>query len=174
MLGTVHHECGLTPTLTSSYSDIMRERLRKASEPARKLKVLDVDAGTANRLASGAGLGGVKSRVSNFVVRRLCLSLYVFACAELILLALPSFSSTRAESQAHRRHLWRLSRRPYPSQRATRPPLHPFRASALLVHQSPHRACPTASGLPQGGAGRYCHACTEGTVSGYVDVEGGV
>lgn len=72
MLGTVHHECGLTPTLTSAYSDIMRERLRKASEPTRKLKVLDVDAGTANRLASGVGLGGVKSRVSNFVVRCLC------------------------------------------------------------------------------------------------------
>lgn len=69
MLGTVHHECGLTPQLSNSYSEIMRERLRKASEPKRKLKKLDVDEGTANRLASGMGLGGVKQRVSTFVVR---------------------------------------------------------------------------------------------------------
>lgn len=79
MLGTVHHECGLTPSISgadaaASYQRIMRERQRKAAEPKRTVKVLDVDQGTANRLASGAGLGGVKLRVSNFVVRPLARS----------------------------------------------------------------------------------------------------
>ena len=73
MLGTVHHECALTPSLSSlagsqSYSSIMRARQQKATETTRKAKVLDVDAGTANRLASGVGMGGVRGRVSNFVV----------------------------------------------------------------------------------------------------------
>ena len=74
MLGTVHHECSLTPSLSSkdaaaSYARILRERQRKASEPKRTLKMLDVDQATANRLASGMGLGGVKARVSTFAVR---------------------------------------------------------------------------------------------------------
>lgn len=73
MLGTVHHECSLTPSLSSkgaadSYARILRERQRKASEPKRTLKMLDVDQATANRLASGMGLGGVKARVSTFAV----------------------------------------------------------------------------------------------------------
>ncbi|GAA5899662.1 transcription factor IIF subunit TFG2 [Sporobolomyces salmoneus] len=71
MLGTVHHECSLTPSLSSkdaadSYARILRERQRKAAEPKRTLKMLDVDQATANRLASGMGLNGVKARVSTF------------------------------------------------------------------------------------------------------------
>ena len=74
MLGTVHHECSLTPSLSSkdaaeSYARILRERQRKAAEPKRTLKMLDVDQATANRLASGMGLNGVKARVSTFKVR---------------------------------------------------------------------------------------------------------
>ncbi|GAA5943984.1 transcription factor IIF subunit TFG2 [Sporobolomyces koalae] len=71
MLGTVHHECSLTPSLASkdaadSYARILRERQRKAAEPKRTLKMLDVDQATANRLASGMGMNGVKARVSTF------------------------------------------------------------------------------------------------------------
>lgn len=74
MLGTVHHECSLTPSLSSrdassSYRNIMRDRQRKAAEPKRTIKMLDVDQGTANRLAAGQGLPGIKGRVSSFVVR---------------------------------------------------------------------------------------------------------
>ncbi|KAK4052605.1 hypothetical protein OIO90_004233 [Microbotryomycetes sp. JL221] len=69
LIGTVHHECGLTPVLGASYSGIMRERLRKASEPVRKIKPLDVDQATANRLASGMGVHGIKGKItqSSFV-----------------------------------------------------------------------------------------------------------
>ncbi|KAK4701710.1 transcription initiation factor TFIIF subunit beta, partial [Phenoliferia sp. Uapishka_3] len=72
VLGTVHHECSLTPLLSSldassSYRNIMRDRQRKASEPKRTIKMLDVDQGTANRLAAGQGLPGIKGRVSSFV-----------------------------------------------------------------------------------------------------------
>ncbi|GAA6060462.1 hypothetical protein JCM10212_000890 [Sporobolomyces blumeae] len=72
VLGTVHHECSLTPSLASrdaaaSYARILRERQRKAAEPKRTLKRLDVDQATANRLASGMGMGGVKARVSTFM-----------------------------------------------------------------------------------------------------------
>ncbi|KAM0791065.1 hypothetical protein ACM66B_004358 [Microbotryomycetes sp. NB124-2] len=69
LAGTVAHECGLTPVLGASYSGIMRERLRKASEPVRKIKALDVDQATANRLASGAGMHGIKGKItaSSFV-----------------------------------------------------------------------------------------------------------
>ncbi|KAK4046250.1 hypothetical protein OIV83_006229 [Microbotryomycetes sp. JL201] len=69
LAGTVHHECSLTPVLGASYSGIMRERLRKASEPVRKIKPLDVDQATANRLASGAGMHGIKGKItaSSFV-----------------------------------------------------------------------------------------------------------
>lgn len=74
MLGTVNHECALTPSLSSidartSYQALMRERQRKATEPKRTLRRLDVDQGTANMLASGMGLAGVRGRVSTFVVR---------------------------------------------------------------------------------------------------------
>lgn len=75
MLGTIHHECALTPSLSSvgassSYSSIMRQRQKKAAEPKRTLKMLDVDEGTANRLASGVGLSGLKTnKASTFVVR---------------------------------------------------------------------------------------------------------
>lgn len=68
ILGTVQHECSLTPSLSASYSSIMRERLRRAAEPKRKLQMLDVDRATANRLASGAGAAGVKGRVATFNV----------------------------------------------------------------------------------------------------------
>lgn len=76
LLGTVHHECSLTPSLSSmdassSYRTIMRDRQKKASEPKRTVKMLDVDQATQNRLASGMGLAGVRGRVSNFVVRTL-------------------------------------------------------------------------------------------------------
>lgn len=47
----------------------MRERQRRAAEPKRTVKMLDVDQGMANRLASGIGMAGVKGRVSSFVVR---------------------------------------------------------------------------------------------------------
>ncbi|GAA5930537.1 hypothetical protein JCM1841_003161 [Sporobolomyces salmonicolor] len=72
MLGTVHHECSLTPSLSSTdaaaaYARILRERQRKAAEPKRTLKRLDVDQATANRLASGMGMGGVKARVGAFI-----------------------------------------------------------------------------------------------------------
>ncbi|KAI5477603.1 hypothetical protein MNV49_006090 [Pseudohyphozyma bogoriensis] len=71
MLGTIHHECLLTPSLSStdassSYRNIMRDRQKKAAEPKRTIKMLDVDQGTSNRLASGMGIG-IKNRVSNFV-----------------------------------------------------------------------------------------------------------
>lgn len=74
LVGTVHHECSLTPSISSlsassSYSSIMRERQRRAAEPKRTVKMLDVDQGMANRLASGIGMAGVKGRVSSFVVR---------------------------------------------------------------------------------------------------------
>lgn len=70
----MHHECALTPSLSSldassSYRNIMRDRQRKASEPKRTIKMLDVDQGTANRLAAGQGLPGIKGRVGSFVVR---------------------------------------------------------------------------------------------------------
>ncbi|KAL8276230.1 hypothetical protein RQP46_011391 [Phenoliferia psychrophenolica] len=69
--GTVHHEASLTPDLSgvgsNSYREIMRERQRKASEPKRTIQRLDVDQGTANRLAAGQGLpglNGIKGRAS--------------------------------------------------------------------------------------------------------------
>lgn len=74
MLGTIHHECALTPSISSqaassSYQNIMRDRFRKAAEPKRTIKSLDLDAGTANQLAAGARLGMFKSQSSVFVVR---------------------------------------------------------------------------------------------------------
>lgn len=66
MLGTVHHECSLTPSLkqeldVAAYKNIMQTRSKEAAEPKRTIKSLDVDAGTANQLASGARLGSFKS-----------------------------------------------------------------------------------------------------------------
>ncbi|GAA5877750.1 hypothetical protein JCM3774_000744 [Rhodotorula dairenensis] len=71
LLGTVAHECSLTPVLSSpsaaaAYARIMRERQRKAAEPRRTLKRLEVDDATANRLASGVGVGGIKARAATF------------------------------------------------------------------------------------------------------------
>ncbi|GAA5967424.1 hypothetical protein JCM8115_000787 [Rhodotorula mucilaginosa] len=71
LLGTVAHECSLTPVLSSpssaaAYARIMRERHRKAAEPRRTLKRLEVDDATANRLASGVGVGGIKARAATF------------------------------------------------------------------------------------------------------------
>ncbi|GAA6012752.1 hypothetical protein JCM10207_005349 [Rhodosporidiobolus poonsookiae] len=71
LLGTVAHECSLTPNIvgadaSAAYARIMRERQRKATEPKRTLKRLDVDQATANRLASGMGMAGVKGRVATF------------------------------------------------------------------------------------------------------------
>ncbi|GJN93183.1 hypothetical protein Rhopal_006230-T1 [Rhodotorula paludigena] len=71
LLGTVAHECSLTPSIQSAdasaaYARILRERQRKASEPRRTLKMLDVDAATANRMASGMGMAGIKGRVATF------------------------------------------------------------------------------------------------------------
>lgn len=73
LLGTVAHECSLTPVLSSpaasaAYARIMRERQRKAAEPRRTLKRLEVDDATANRLASGVGVGGIKARAATFAV----------------------------------------------------------------------------------------------------------
>lgn len=73
LLGTVAHECSLTPVLSSpsaaaAYARIMRERHRKAAEPRRTLKRLEVDDATANRLASGVGVGGIKARAATFAV----------------------------------------------------------------------------------------------------------
>lgn len=74
LLGTVAHECSLTPVITNpaaaaAYARIMRERQRKASEPKRTLKRLEVDDATANRMASGVGVGGIKARAATFAVR---------------------------------------------------------------------------------------------------------
>ncbi|BGP27174.1 transcription initiation factor IIF subunit beta [Rhodotorula toruloides] len=71
LLGTVAHECSLTPSISSAdasaaYARILRERQRKASEPKRTLKRLEVDDATANRLASGMGAAGIKGRVATF------------------------------------------------------------------------------------------------------------
>ncbi|POY75968.1 putative DNA helicase [Rhodotorula taiwanensis] len=71
LLGTVAHECSLTPVITNpaaaaAYARIMRERQRKASEPKRTLKRLEVDDATANRMASGVGVGGIKARAATF------------------------------------------------------------------------------------------------------------
>ncbi|GAA6030793.1 hypothetical protein JCM8097_008878 [Rhodosporidiobolus ruineniae] len=71
LLGTVAHECSLTPNIqgndaSAAYARILRERQRKAAEPKRTLKRLDVDQATANRLASGMGMAGVKGRVATF------------------------------------------------------------------------------------------------------------
>ncbi|GAA5824795.1 hypothetical protein JCM11251_005346 [Rhodosporidiobolus azoricus] len=71
LLGTVAHECSLTPNIggadaSAAYARILRERQKKAAEPKRTLKRLDVDQATANRLASGMGLSGVKGRVATF------------------------------------------------------------------------------------------------------------
>ncbi|GAA5853264.1 hypothetical protein JCM8547_000260 [Rhodosporidiobolus lusitaniae] len=71
LLGTVAHECSLTPNIggadaSAAYARILRERQRKATEPKRTLKRLDVDEATANRLASGMGMAGVKGRVATF------------------------------------------------------------------------------------------------------------
>ncbi|SCZ96779.1 BZ3500_MvSof-1268-A1-R1_Chr4-1g06712 [Microbotryum saponariae] len=72
LAGTIQHECQLTPSLSSisasdSYRTIMRERQRLATEPKRTIKMLDVDNATANRLASGVGMSGVKHRVASMV-----------------------------------------------------------------------------------------------------------
>jgi len=72
MAGTINHEASLTPLLTSasassSYSSILRDRQKRAQEPKRTIKMLDVDQGVANRLASGMGMTGVKGRVSTFI-----------------------------------------------------------------------------------------------------------
>ncbi|KAJ8292187.1 Transcription initiation factor IIF subunit beta [Rhodotorula toruloides] len=71
LLGTVAHECSLTPSISSAdasaaYARILRERQRKAAEPIRTLKRLEVDDATANRLASGMGAAGIKGRVATF------------------------------------------------------------------------------------------------------------
>ncbi|BGP02971.1 hypothetical protein NBRC10513v2_006698 [Rhodotorula toruloides] len=71
LLGTVAHECSLTPSISSAdasaaYARILRERQRKAAEPKRTLKRLEVDDATANRLASGMGAAGIKGRVATF------------------------------------------------------------------------------------------------------------
>ncbi|GAA5914823.1 hypothetical protein JCM6882_007283 [Rhodosporidiobolus microsporus] len=71
LLGTVAHECSLTPNIggadaSAAYARILRERQKKAAEPKRTLKRLDVDQATANRLASGMGMSGVKGRVATF------------------------------------------------------------------------------------------------------------
>jgi transcription initiation factor TFIIF subunit beta len=73
LLGTVAHECSLTPSISSAdasaaYARILRERQRKAAEPKRTLKRLEVDDATANRLASGMGAAGIKGRVATFNV----------------------------------------------------------------------------------------------------------
>ncbi|KDE08150.1 hypothetical protein MVLG_01631 [Microbotryum lychnidis-dioicae p1A1 Lamole] len=72
LAGTIQHECQLTPSLSSisasdSYRTIMRERQRLATDPKRTIKMLDVDNATANRLASGVGMSGVKHRVASMV-----------------------------------------------------------------------------------------------------------
>ncbi|BGP19518.1 hypothetical protein JCM10213v2_007613 [Rhodosporidiobolus nylandii] len=72
LLGTVAHECSLTPNIggadaSAAYARILRERQRKATEPKRTLKRLEVDQATANRLASGMGMAGVKGRAATFV-----------------------------------------------------------------------------------------------------------
>lgn len=74
LLGTVAHECSLTPVISTpaasaAYARIMRERHRKAAESKRTLKRLEVDDATANRLASGVGVGGIKARAATFAVR---------------------------------------------------------------------------------------------------------
>ncbi|BGP43072.1 hypothetical protein JCM10450v2_007197 [Rhodotorula kratochvilovae] len=71
LLGTVAHECSLTPSIQSAdasaaYARILRERQRKAAEPRRTLKMLDVDKAQANRMASGMGTAGLKGRVATF------------------------------------------------------------------------------------------------------------
>ncbi|GAA5899554.1 hypothetical protein JCM8208_000590 [Rhodotorula glutinis] len=71
LVGTVAHECSLTPSIQSAdasaaYARILRERQRKASEPRRTLKMLDVDKAQANRMASGMGTAGLKGRVATF------------------------------------------------------------------------------------------------------------
>lgn len=74
LVGTVAHECSLTPSIQSAdasaaYARILRERQRKAAEPRRTLKMLDVDKAQANRMASGMGTAGLKGRVATFAVR---------------------------------------------------------------------------------------------------------
>ncbi|GAA5827867.1 hypothetical protein JCM3770_006898 [Rhodotorula araucariae] len=71
LLGTVAHECSLTPSIQSAsasaaYARILRERQRKAAEPRRTLKRLDVDQAQANRMASGMGTAGLKGRGATF------------------------------------------------------------------------------------------------------------
>ena len=75
LVGTVAHECSLTPSIQSAdasaaYARILRERQRKAAEPRSTLKMLDVDKAQANRMASGMGTAGLKGRVATFAVRR--------------------------------------------------------------------------------------------------------
>lgn len=63
----------LQPELSSSsahdaYRAILRGRGKKAAEPTRTIKMLDVDAGEANRMASGSQLLGLKQRAAGFIV----------------------------------------------------------------------------------------------------------
>lgn len=81
LVGRIRHECSLTPSLgagddIAAYSSIMRERQRMADAPKRTTKILSVDAGQQNRMASGAinfgskgGMGGLKDGFAGFVVR---------------------------------------------------------------------------------------------------------